>query len=398
VRTAPIGSRYDVVVAGARAAGAATAMLLARQGLSVLVVDPARRGSDTLSTHALMRGGVYLLHRWGLLDSIRATGTPRIDTTTFYYGPEKVEVAIKPRDGVDGLYAPRRTVLDETLVVAAEEAGAEVVHGVSLDSLVQDAHGRVRGALVATRDQTVIRIEADMVVGADGRRSNVARLAGAEVEHLSPNATANIYGYWPGLGINGYHWYWMAGAASGAIPTNDDETCIFAGVPPTLFHTERWRGLEWLYHRTLAAVSPELAAWSHASGARPKLRAFAGSPGFMRRPVGPGWALVGDASYFKDPITAHGITDALRDAELLSRAVARGTDQAMVEYRETRDMLSRGLRDVTDRLASLEWDLEEAKELHLQLSQEMSAEAEFLAALGPQATRIPTSEALALSA
>lgn len=396
--TLPNKSHYDVVVAGARAAGAATAMLLARRGLRVLVVDPARRGSDTLSTHALMRGGVYLLHRWGLLDTIRAAGTPRVATTTFYYGPDKVEVPIEERDGVDGLYAPRRTLLDETLVVAAEEAGAEVVHGVSLDSLVQDSTGRVRGALVATRDQTVVRIEADLVIGADGRRSNVARLAGAEVEHLSPNVTANIYGYWPGLGINGYHWYWTNGAASGAIPTNHDETCIFVGMPPTLFHAERRRGLDWLYHRTLATVSPELAAWSRASGATPKLRAFAGSPGFMRRPFGPGWALVGDASYFKDPITAHGITDALRDAELLSRAVAKGTEAAMVEYRTTRDLLSHGLRDLTDRLASLEWDLEEAKALHLQLSREMSGEAEFLAALEPQPTWSPVPQALPMSA
>jgi 2-polyprenyl-6-methoxyphenol hydroxylase-like FAD-dependent oxidoreductase len=391
-------NRYDVIVAGARAAGAATAMLLARRGLSVLAVDPARRGSDTLSTHALMRGGVLQLHRWGVLDSIRAAGTPRIESTSFYYGPEKIDVEIKPRDGVDALYAPRRTVLDEALVVAAEQAGAEVVHGVSVESLVQDETGRVRGAHVAARDRSVRRVEADLVIGADGWRSKVARLAGAEVEHLAPHATANIFGYWPDLGVEGYHWYWKPGVGTGAIPTNDGMTCVFAGMAPALFHAERGRGLEWLYHRTLETASPSLAELMRSSGAVPKLRAFAGAPGVLRHPYGPGWALVGDAGYFRDPITAHGITDALRDAELLSRAVTSGTDEAFAEYRATRNRLSRGLIEITDRIASLEWDLEEAKELHLRLSREMSAEAEAIAALddGPAESSAP--EPLRLSA
>jgi len=376
-----IASRYDVIVAGARAAGASVAMRLAREGRKVLVVDPARRGSDTLSTHALMRGGVLLLHRWGLLDRIRAAGTPRVETTTFYYGPEKIEVAIKPRDGVDGLYAPRRTVLDELLVVAAEEAGVDVVHGVSVEGLIQDVDGRVRGAFMASRDRTVRRVAADMVIGADGKRSTVARLAGAEVEQLTPHATANIFGYWPGLGVEGYHWYWHVGIGTGAIPTNDGETCVFASVSPELFHAERGRGLEWLYHRALRTASPELEEHLRESGAEPKLRAFAGEPGVLRTPVGPGWALVGDAGYFRDPITAHGITDALRDAELLSRAVVEGTEEALAGYAATRNRLSQGMIDITDRLASLEWDLEEAKDLHLRLSKTMTAEAEHLAAL-----------------
>ena len=120
--------RYDVVIAGARCAGASTAMLLARQGLRVLVVDPASRGSDTLSTHALMRAGVLQLHRWGLLEAIRAAETPAIPKTSFHYGDETIEVSIKERDGVDALYAPRRTVLDSVLVDAAVAAGADQGH------------------------------------------------------------------------------------------------------------------------------------------------------------------------------------------------------------------------------------------------------------------------------
>jgi 2-polyprenyl-6-methoxyphenol hydroxylase-like FAD-dependent oxidoreductase len=375
--------RYDVVVAGARVAGAATAMLLARAGMKVLVVDPARRGSDTLSTHALMRAGVLQLHRWGVLDRIRNAGTPRIRTTTFHYDAERIEVDIKPKDGVDGLYAPRRTLIDEILVTAAEEAGAHVVHGVSLEELSTDGAGRVTGASVAFRDRTLRRVEADLVIGADGRSSRVAALAGAEVMHVAFHSTANIFGHWPDLDLEGYHWHFHPGFGTGAIPTNHGEVCVFAGFSPEVFHGERHRGLEALYHEALEIASPELAERVRATGARVRLRAFAGAPGVLRRAAGPGWALVGDAGYFRDPITAHGITDALRDAELLARAVLRGDDAAFAEYGATRDRLSAGMIDVTDRLASLEWSLDEAKELHLRLSREMSKEAEYVARLGP---------------
>jgi len=125
-------SSYGAVVVGARCAGAATAMLLARAGVDVLVVEQAARGSDTLSTLAMMRAGVLQLSRWGLLDAIRAAGTPRIQTTTFHYGSDAVEIRIKPRDGVDALYAPRRTLLDPLLADAAAAAGADVAYRVRL--------------------------------------------------------------------------------------------------------------------------------------------------------------------------------------------------------------------------------------------------------------------------
>src|SRR5436190_19829353 len=104
--------RYDAVVVGARCAGAATAMLLARQGASVLLLDRDRHGSDTLSTLALMRAGVLQLHRWGLLDRVREAGTPPIKATSFIYGDETITLPIKPKNGVDALYAPPRTLLD----------------------------------------------------------------------------------------------------------------------------------------------------------------------------------------------------------------------------------------------------------------------------------------------
>ncbi len=370
-------SHYDVVIAGARCAGAATALLLAREGLRVLVIDPMRPGSDTLSTHALMRGAVLQLHRWGLLDRIRTAGTPRIRTTTFHYGDESVEVRIKAREGVDALYAPRRTVLDPILLDAARDAGAEVRFGHSLVGLVPDRTGRVRGARINV-DGTEYPVSADLVVGADGRHSRVARLVDAPIDQAASHTTASIYGYHRDVGLEGFHWFYRVGASVGTIQTNFEATCVFASVPPERLAAVGGAGIEGLYRTVLAEVSPTLAGRVAGSTRSGGLRAFAGTRGYFRRSVGPGWALVGDAGYFKDPLTAHGITDALRDAELLARAVATGGDGAMRDYQDTRNEVARGLFAVTDRIASFQWDLEEARALHQALSREMNAELELL--------------------
>ena len=374
-------SHYDVVIAGARCAGAATAMLMARRGTRVLVVDPLRRGSDTLSTHALMRGAVFQLHRWGLLDAIRSAQTPPIRKTTFHYADEVVEVVIKPRDGVDALYAPRRTVLDPVLVDAAKNAGAEVAHGLSVVDLLRDGSGRVRGAKIKGADGPALDVTSDLVIGADGIRSRVARIVKAEADYEASHASAAIYGYCKGLGLEGYHWFYNLGGAVGAIPTNDGDTCVFVSIPQDRFDKGRRLGLESLYHDALRDLSSDLARRVDRSEGPAKLRAFAGTPGYLRRASGPGWALVGDAGYFRDPITAHGITDALRDAELLAQAVAEGSDVALAGYQTERDELVRGLLDVTDRISAFDWDLEQAKEYHLALSREMNAEVDVLRAL-----------------
>jgi 2-polyprenyl-6-methoxyphenol hydroxylase-like FAD-dependent oxidoreductase len=370
-----------VVIAGARCAGASTALLLARHGLRVLVVDPLRYGSDTLSTHALMRGAVLQLHRWGLLDAVRSSGAPPIRTTTFHYGNETIEVPIKPRDGVDALYAPRRTVLDPLLVDAAREAGAEVVHGQSVLDLARDTDGRVRGARIAGADRQAFDVSAELVIGADGLRSRVARIVDAQVVYAAPHAACSIYGYWPNVALQGYHWFYEPGVGIGTIPTNDGATCVFALIPQARFMGRRDEGIETLFREALAAVSPELRDQAISTEPCETLRAFPGSPGFLRRVVGPGWVLVGDAGYFRDPITAHGISDALREAELISRAITTGGDRGLQEYQSGRDELVKGLLDVTDRIASFEWSLEEVKELHLELNRQMKAQVDVMLAL-----------------
>lgn len=383
-----IRKRYDVVVAGARCAGASAAMLLARAGLRVLVVDPARPGSDTLSTHALMRGAVLQLQRWGLLERVRGRGTPSVTATTFRYeggGPadEEIRIPVTGRDGVEALLAPRRTVLDPVLQEAAREAGADVALGTAVSELSWTG-GTVTGTVLSTPDGDRLQVDADLVVGADGVRSRVARLAGAPVDHQATHAAAALYGYWPDPGFGGYVWGYRPGATLGVIPTNGGMACVFTCVPADRFAAERGRGLQELHRTYLRECDPVLSdRLCDPEGERPAVRAFAGIPGFLRRSAGPGWALVGDAGYFRDPITAHGITDALRDAELLARAVLEGRPGALRGYQETRDDLVRGYLHATDRIASFTWDVAEVKALHLDLSREMKKEVALLGELGP---------------
>lgn len=371
--------RYDALVVGARCAGAATAMLMARRGLTVLAIDRGGYGTDTLSTHALMRGAVLQLHRWGVLPRIVEMGTPAVRSTTFHYGEETIALPIKPVHGVDALYAPRRTVLDSVLVDAAQEAGAEVRHGCTLTGLIRRSDGRVAGAVVQDGEGRSLEIAADLVVGADGVGSAVARLAGAPVQHAARHATATLYGYWSGIEADGFRWHYREGAGTGLIPTNAGQACVFAAIPPDRFRREDRRDLRALHRRIIAESTPDLM--SALASARPEGRmwAFAGRRGFLRQACGPGWALVGDAGYFKDPLTAHGITDALRDADLLAIAAARGTPAAFDEYAEARDALSLPLFHATDAIASFAWDLDRLKDLHQALNKAMKHEVDWIA-------------------
>jgi flavin-dependent dehydrogenase len=378
--------RYDVVVVGGRPAGAATALLLARAGLRVLVVDRSRYGADTLSTHALLRGAVVQLVRWGLIDQVVAAGTPPVRHSIFHYGDDRIDVPIKPGAGIDALYAPRRTVLDPILVDAAIEAGAEFRFGVTVTGLRHDHTGRVTGVVGHDEANRRFTAEASVTVGADGIGSTVARLTAAPVERAGTAATAFIYGYWNGLPVDGYHLYYRPGVTGGAFPTNGDQTCVFIGTSPRRFRSEGRGRVAQLYRALSDEVAPDLveAAGAHAPQ---RLRVFTGRPGHLRQAHGPGWALVGDAGYFKDPATAHGITDALRDAELLARAIiacATGDAQeaaALADYQAVRDRLSYRLFTITDTIASLDWTLEQIPALLIELSESMNDEVDWLSGL-----------------
>jgi flavin-dependent dehydrogenase len=350
-------------------------MLLARRDVRVLVIDRSHYGSDTVSTHALMRAGVVQLSRWGVLDQLKKTGTPTIRSTSFHYDQEVVTVQIKPQHDIDGLYAPRRTVLDRLLADAAQDAGAEIAFDTHLVDLVRDAAGRVCGVRVTDGRDHERRLSAQLVIGADGVRSTVARLVGAERYRTGRHATGVVFNYWSGTGfVDGYHWYYNPGVSAGVIPTNDGHACIFASVPQRRFHELMRQGAHQAYRFILSECASDLAAVVDRSEMVDKYRGFSGEVGYFRQSFGPGWALVGDAGYFKDPLTAHGMTDALIDAELLAQAVADGTEAAFAGYQDARDTLAVGHFEVTDAVASFEWDLPKAQQLHRALSDEMKKE------------------------
>lgn len=376
----PTLDTYDAVVIGARCAGASTAMLLARAGLDVLAVDRDARGSDALSTHALMRAGVLQLERWGLGDAVRALGAPPIRRTRFYYGDDLVEVPIKARHGVDALYAPRRDVFDALLVAAAERSGAEVHHRCSmLDASF--ARGRVTGVTLRSASGRVRHVRTRLLIGADGVRSRVARVVRAPVEQSAQHAAGCLYGYVSGLSEDAYEWHYRPGVGAGVIPTSGHRACVFASTTPERLSRELEGGARSAFRNVVAEAAPALARRIDGSEHVSAIKGFSGVRGYMRQAAGSGWALVGDAGYFKDPATAHGMTDALRDAELLARAAATGTDRALVEYGAIRNELSSTLSRVTEAIASYRWDLESVRPLHVDLSKEMARETAFLAAL-----------------
>lgn len=367
---------YDAVIVGARCAGAATAMLMARHGGRILLIDRAEEGSDTLSTHALMRGAVMQLQNWGVLLPIIAENTPPIRRTSFIYGEAPaIDIDLSESHGTQALYAPRRTVLDRNLVRCAREAGVDTLFGVTMTGVIRGPRGSVRG--VTLRDKTgEHEVRCELVIGADGRNSPLARHVGAGLVKAGTNASQVVFGYFSGLRDCGYRWYWGDGAAGGIIPTNDGEACVFLSVshdgPHDLLGAMRGGDLGAMAERLVPAMGRDLAG-AKLSG---KLRGFAGQVGHLREGCGNGWALVGDAGYFKDPITAHGITDALRDAQLLADAWSRSR---LDDYPAIRDALSRDIFRLSDRIAGFDWSMQEVASLHRSLNTAMQANQHWIA-------------------
>jgi 2-polyprenyl-6-methoxyphenol hydroxylase-like FAD-dependent oxidoreductase len=382
--------RHDVVVVGGRVAGAATALLLARAGVRVILVDRERYGSDTLSTHGLMRAGVLQLSRWGVLQDVAATGTPPIRQVTFHYSDgEQTVVAIRPSAGVDALYAPRRYLFDRLLVDAAAAAGAEVLHESSVTALLRDATDRVVGVQIRSRDGHSTDLYATFTVGADGIRSTVAQQVGARVSRQGSSAGGVLYRYFDDLAAEGYEWSYGDHAATGFIPTNDG-TCVFVGTTPARIHSLRRNGAEHAFAALVASAGPALVARIADATPASRMHGWSGAVGYLRHCWGPGWALVGDAGYFKDPITTHGMTDALRDAELLAdavQAILSGSAEATVlaEYEHTRDRLSDEMFNVTEAVAAYNWELDRVRHLLREVSSAMGDEVDHLQSL-PQRT------------
>ncbi len=361
-------SSYDLIVVGARCAGSPTAMLLAREGYEVLVVDRASFPSDTISTHLVHAPGVAALRRWGLLERAVAGCRP-IETYAFDFGP----FTISGRPGT--AYAPRRTVLDAVLVEAAAEAGAELRQRFTVSEvLVED--GRVTGIRGRGKGGRTVTERARVVVGADGLHSLVARAVRTEQYHEKPQLLCGYYAYWSDLPADGFETYDRPNRAFAAWPTNDDLTLVIGGWPFREFAVNRG-DIEGNYLATLGTV-PAFA--ERLRGARRESRIIGTAvPNYFRKPYGPGWALVGDAGYNKDFITAQGIQDAFRDAELCVTALhqafsgARPFDDAMREYQSGRDGAVLPMYEFTAGLASFEPPPPEMQRLLMAVSGDQEA-------------------------
>jgi flavin-dependent dehydrogenase len=349
---------YDAIVVGARCAGSATALLLARRGHRVLLLDRAAFPSDTVSGHALRVPGVARLHAWGLLDDLIATGCPPVTNFTYDVGPFALSGWSQPVGGASAMYVPRRYVLDTLLAHAAAAAGAELRERFTVTELLYDGEG-VAGVRGASTGRAGLEARARIVIGADGLRSFVARAVGAPVAHAHAGTTCAYYAYWQDLPLPaGAEMYSREGAMVVLLPTHGGLTEVGVQWPVARFHEVR-RDPEAALNATLRAIDPLLGERVRAAR---RVERFAGTgelPFFFRQAAGPGWALVGDAGCHKDPILAHGMSDALICAELLAGAIDDGLsgrrplDEACAAYGRERDASMLPLYEFEHELAGL---------------------------------------------
>jgi len=340
---------YDAIIVGARCAGASTAMLLARKGYRVLMVDKDRFPSDIMSTHYIHQPGVACLKRWGLMDPVGATNCPPISSVSADLGPFVITGTPPPCGDVATAYCPRRRYLDKILIDAAVAAGVELREGFTVHELTSDGN-RIKGIRGRSGTGTGEE-EARMVIGADGIHSVVARAVQPAAYETVGSQSCGYYSYYSGVPSDGATIYYRGNRLLYSFPTNDGLTCLAMEWPVAEFHELR-ADIEGNFNRTLQLV-PALAEAVAAGRRQERFEGTADMQNYFRKPFGEGWALVGDAGYHKDPVTGQGITDAFRDAELLAEAIDAGfsarqpLDQALAAYEARRNQAAMGIYHLT---------------------------------------------------
>jgi flavin-dependent dehydrogenase len=336
---------FDAIVIGARCAGAPTAMLLARAGHRVLLLDKTASGTDTLSTHLIHQPGVAALARWGVLDDVRASGCPPLDKVRYEIADVRLEGCARGVEGQRAGLAPRRHVLDAILARAAVAAGAELRDRTTVTGLLRDRTGRVVG-VEGTHRRRAFTAHAPLVIGADGMRSTVARLVQAPYTVADPRLTCAYYTYWRDVPA-GLELYEGPGSWTAAVPTNDGLTLVLTYFPQPRFGEIRGNAAA-AHLARIEATAPGLHARLRGKQPVERLRGTGDQQNFFRQAAGPGWVLVGDAGHHKDSITARGISDAFLQAETLARLLAgrlgAGTDQLDAALRQFADERDRALR------------------------------------------------------
>lgn len=300
--------------------------------------------------------GVAALQRWGLREQLEATGCPPIDTHFFDFGPFTISGTPRPTYGVSTGYCARRTVLDKLLVDAARDAGAEIREGFTVDEILAEGN-TVVGIRGHDADGGAVTERARVVIGADGRNSRVAKAVLPDQYNEKPVLQHSHYSYWSGLPVDGFEVTIRPQRGWAAMPTRDDLTLVVVGWPYAEQAANK-HDVEGNYMKAFD-LSPDFAR--RIGGAKREAR-FAGTgvSNWFRKPFGPGWALVGDAGYDKDPITAQGITDAFHQAELCATALdetfsgVREFDDAMADYQRVRDEQVFPMYEFTTQLATLE--------------------------------------------
>jgi len=349
---------YDAIIVGARCAGAPTAMLLARRGHRVLMVDKASFPSDMLSGHFIQPAGVARMHRWGVLDRVAQSGCPAIHETLLDFGTETIQGVPRPTvEGISAGYCPRRYVLDTILAEQAINDGVELWEGFTMERLIMEGD-RVVGIRGTTPNGLEITERAGIVIGADGPNSRVARNVAAPVYDTAPSLTCAFYSYWSGVPCTKAEVYIRQGGRVIATPTHDGLTlvavvwpeAIFAGIRP---HIDRH------YREALRDWAPDLAQRVENGVQADRYYGISRQENFFRKPYGDGWALAGDAGYHRDAITAQGISDAFRDADMLSEAVDAGLTGrepmivALAGYEQSRNAAVRTMYGLTLQLADV---------------------------------------------
>lgn len=318
--------RFDVVVVGARCAGSPLATFLQRAGLSVCVVDQAAFPSDTLSTHMFQLSGIEVLQKLGVMDAVLASGAPPLSNC--YMKFEDVDLSgparLRENDPKLAMLCVRRISLDVHLVEKAREAGVDMRLHTRVTDLVRK-DGRVTGVRVEGRDGKISTIEADLVVGADGRNSTIARLTEARRYHVIPSERISSWAYFRGVpqqAVPKLYYHRLGDDFVVAAPADDD--LFLVALCPSVEYFDLYRAdSEGWFKRAVAGCPPVAELLANAERVT-KFRGLTRFEGFFREATGPGWVLVGDSGHFKDPTPGQGISDALRQVDKLSAAIVRG--------------------------------------------------------------------------
>ena len=374
----------DVIVIGARCGGAPTAMLLAKKGYDVLLVDRARFPTDIPHGHFIHKNGPARLRKWGLIDRVVATGCPPIDSAINDFGDYPLAADQLHVDGLAFGYAPRRYALDHVLVEAAVEAGAELREEYTVESLTMDEEkvtgirGRDRNSGSLTSEQAVI------TVGADGRSSLVARRVHAPLYQSAPSFTFTYFSYWSGIDSKSLEFYARREFALAAFPTNNGLFGVFVSWASRLL-PQVGHNLEESFMQAIDQI-PGLGERLRGGRREERLYGALDQPNFLRKPFGPGWALVGDAGCHKDPFLALGISDAFRDAEFLADAIdatlsgRSSYEQAMSQYERLRNESTLPDYNRNIRLAKLEPPPPEIMRLRAAVRNDPALRREFMLA------------------